>query len=69
MQAAVGVAQLQKLGGFVEARRRNFAALREGLRELEEFFILPEGHARTRNQAGSAFPLPSGPKRPSRGTR
>jgi CDP-4-dehydro-6-deoxyglucose reductase, E1 len=42
MQAAVGVAQLQKLDGFVAARRRNFAALREGLRELEEFFILPE---------------------------
>src|SRR5580658_6184728 len=42
MQAAVGVAQLQKLDGFIEARRRNFAALRHGLRELEEFFILPE---------------------------
>jgi CDP-6-deoxy-D-xylo-4-hexulose-3-dehydrase len=42
MQAAVGVAQLQKLDGFIEARRRNFDALRHGLRELEEFFILPE---------------------------
>ncbi len=42
MQAAVGVAQLQKLDGFVEARRRNFRALREGLAGLEEFFILPE---------------------------
>ena len=42
MQAAVGVAQLGKLDGFVEARKRNFAALRAGLRELEEFFILPE---------------------------
>jgi CDP-6-deoxy-D-xylo-4-hexulose-3-dehydrase len=42
MQAAVGVAQLAKLPMFVEARRRNFAALREGLRDLEEFFILPE---------------------------
>jgi CDP-4-dehydro-6-deoxyglucose reductase, E1 len=42
MQAAVGVAQLQKLDGFVVARRRNFNALREGLRGLEEFFILPE---------------------------
>ena len=42
MQAAVGVAQLQKLDGFIEARRRNFALLREGLRDLEEFFILPE---------------------------
>jgi CDP-4-dehydro-6-deoxyglucose reductase, E1 len=42
MQAAVGVAQLKKLDAFVTARRRNFAALHEGLRELEEFFILPE---------------------------
>ncbi len=42
MQAAVGVAQLQKLDGFIETRKRNFTALREGLRELEEFFILPE---------------------------
>src|SRR5215813_1270594 len=42
MQAAVGVAQLRKLDGFVDKRRRNFAALREGLRELEEFFLLPE---------------------------
>jgi len=42
MQAAVGVAQLQKLDGFLAARRQNFARLREGLRPLEEFFILPE---------------------------
>jgi CDP-6-deoxy-D-xylo-4-hexulose-3-dehydrase len=42
MQAAVGVAQLQKLDGFIASRRHNFARLREGLRELEEFFILPE---------------------------
>ena len=42
MQAAVGVAQLEKLDGFVEARRRNFRALREGLAGLEEFFVLPE---------------------------
>jgi CDP-6-deoxy-D-xylo-4-hexulose-3-dehydrase len=42
MQAAVGVGQLQKLDGFIAARRYNFACLRDGLRELEEFFILPE---------------------------
>ena len=42
MQAAVGVAQLAKLDGFIEARKRNFQALREGLRGLEEFLILPE---------------------------
>ena len=42
MQAAVGVAQLAKLPAFVEARKRHFRALHEGLREFEEFFILPE---------------------------
>jgi CDP-6-deoxy-D-xylo-4-hexulose-3-dehydrase len=42
MQAAVGLAQLGKLDGFVAARRLNFALLRNGLRDLEEFFILPE---------------------------
>ena len=42
MQAAVGVAQLQKLDDFVAARRRNFRILRQGLAELEEFFLLPE---------------------------
>jgi CDP-6-deoxy-D-xylo-4-hexulose-3-dehydrase len=42
MQAAVGVAQLEHLTGFVQARRRNFDMLKAGLRDLEEYFILPE---------------------------
>ncbi|MGD0225693.1 MAG: lipopolysaccharide biosynthesis protein RfbH [Terriglobia bacterium] len=42
MQAAVGVAQLRKLPGFIEARRKNFRALYSGLKPLEEFIILPE---------------------------
>lgn len=42
MQAAVGVSQLKKLPGFVAQRRANFARLKEGLREMEDFFILPE---------------------------
>jgi CDP-6-deoxy-D-xylo-4-hexulose-3-dehydrase len=42
MQAAVGVSQLKKLPAFVEARRRNFRYLKEGLRDLEQDFILPE---------------------------
>ena len=45
MQAAVGVAQLQKLDGFIDARRRNFARLSEGLRDLGEYFVLPEATA------------------------
>jgi CDP-4-dehydro-6-deoxyglucose reductase, E1 len=42
LQAAVGVAQLGKLGGFIAARRGNFQTLYEGLKPLEEFFILPQ---------------------------
>ena len=42
MQAAVGVAQLAKLPAFIQARQRNFQTLYEGLRNLEEFFILPQ---------------------------
>jgi CDP-6-deoxy-D-xylo-4-hexulose-3-dehydrase len=42
MQAAVGVAQLERLSGFVAARRHNFQRLYEGFRDLEEFLILPE---------------------------
>jgi CDP-6-deoxy-D-xylo-4-hexulose-3-dehydrase len=42
MQAAVGVAQLKKLPAFIEARQRNFQALYDGLKDLEEFFVLPE---------------------------
>lgn len=42
MQAAVGVAQLQKLDAFVAARRANFTYLREALAHLEDVLILPE---------------------------
>jgi len=42
MQAAVGVAQLNKLDGFIKARNYNWERLRAGLAPLEEYFILPE---------------------------
>lgn len=42
MQAAVGCAQLKKLPDFVQKRRENFAFLYEGLKDLEEYFYLPE---------------------------
>ena len=42
MQAAIGVAQLEKLPEFTAARRRNYAYLREALRPLEDVLIMPE---------------------------
>ncbi len=42
MQAAVGVAQLDKLDGFIKARQHNWQYLHDGLVDLEEFLILPK---------------------------
>jgi CDP-6-deoxy-D-xylo-4-hexulose-3-dehydrase len=42
IQAAIGLAQLDRLPSFVELRRRNWAYLLDGLKGLEEFFVLPK---------------------------
>jgi CDP-6-deoxy-D-xylo-4-hexulose-3-dehydrase len=42
LQAAVGVAQLEKLPGFVEARKRNWRRLRDGLERHADALMLPE---------------------------
>ena len=42
MQAACGLAQLEKLDGFVQARKDNFKYLHDRLKSCEEFLILPE---------------------------
>jgi CDP-6-deoxy-D-xylo-4-hexulose-3-dehydrase len=42
IQAAIGLAQLERLDTFVELRRRNWAYLSTGLKCLEEFFLLPK---------------------------
>ena len=57
MQAAVGVAQLKKLPAFIEARKRNFAYLKAGLkdRNVDEQFVLPEA---TPNSDPSWFGFP-----------
>lgn len=41
LQAAIGVAQLQRVPGFVDARRRNFETLYRGLERYGEELILP----------------------------
>lgn len=45
MQAAVGVAQLDKLQSFIAQRRQNFAYLLRQLQNLENYFILPAATA------------------------
>ena len=42
MQAAIGVAQLQKFPSFVRRRIHNFNYLYEGLKQLDKYLILPE---------------------------
>jgi CDP-4-dehydro-6-deoxyglucose reductase, E1 len=42
MQAACGLAQLDRLEGFIEARKRNFAYLRKALEPCQDQLILPE---------------------------
>ena len=63
MQAAVGVAQLQKLPAFIEARRKNFRFLFEGLKDLQEVFILPEATAES-DPSWFGFPLAIKPDAP-----
>ncbi|MDO8603532.1 MAG: lipopolysaccharide biosynthesis protein RfbH [Candidatus Omnitrophota bacterium] len=42
MQAAVGVAQLEKLSGFIEARKKNFKFLHSVFKKYEKYFMLPK---------------------------
>ena len=46
MQAAVGLAQMDRLDGFIGTRRDNFRYLHDALGRLAEFFILPEATPR-----------------------
>lgn len=55
MQAAVGLAQLAHLDGFIAARQRNFDTLTQLLKPLEDVFILPEA---TPNSSPSWFGYP-----------
>ncbi|MFQ5409828.1 MAG: lipopolysaccharide biosynthesis protein RfbH [Anaerolineales bacterium] len=56
LQAAMGVAQLDKLAGFVEARKHNFKTLYAGLRQYEEYLELPTWHDKA-DPSWFAFPL------------
>lgn len=41
MQAAIGVAQLKKLKGFIKDRQRNFRSLYDIFKQYDKYFILP----------------------------
>jgi CDP-6-deoxy-D-xylo-4-hexulose-3-dehydrase len=55
MQAACGLAQLDRLEGFVAARKRNFTYLKDRLSGCEEFLLLPRA---TENSDPSWFGFP-----------
>jgi len=55
MQAACALAQMDRLEGFIAARRRNFDYLKTHLKSCEEFLILPEA---TENSEPSWFGFP-----------
>ncbi|TCS35115.1 CDP-6-deoxy-D-xylo-4-hexulose-3-dehydrase [Paucimonas lemoignei] len=55
MQAACGLAQLDKAPAFIEQRKANFAFLKERLVSCEEFLVLPEA---TANSVPSWFGFP-----------
>lgn len=55
MQAAVGVAQLEKLPRFIAKRRENYNDLQAGLSELQDMLILPR---ETPNSSSSPFGFP-----------
>ena len=64
IQAAIGLAQLDRLDTFIELRRRNWAYLRNGLKGLEELLLLPEA-APNSDPSWFGFAItvkPAGPK-------
>lgn len=66
IQAAIGLAQLDRIESFVELRRRNFQYLLAGLSDLQEFALLPSA---TLGSNPSWFGFPITVKHPQRKTR
>ncbi|WP_158824071.1 lipopolysaccharide biosynthesis protein RfbH [Granulicella sp. S156] len=59
MQAALGVSQIDKLPEFIERRKANFAYLKNVLKPLEQYLVLPEA---TPKSDPSWFGFPIGVK-------
>ena len=66
MQAACGLAQLDRLEGFIKKRKENFNFLYKNLKGLEEFLILPEPE---KNSEPSWFGFPLSLKRNNKHNR
>ncbi|WP_342120261.1 lipopolysaccharide biosynthesis protein RfbH [Pseudoduganella sp. OTU4001] len=56
MQAACGLAQIDRAPGFIQARKDNFAYLKERLQSCAEFLVLPEATAGS-DPSWFGFPL------------
>ncbi|MBI2094259.1 MAG: lipopolysaccharide biosynthesis protein RfbH [Candidatus Omnitrophica bacterium] len=56
LQAAIGVAQSDKIASFIEARRGNFRRLYDGLADLQEYLVLPQVDPRA-NPSPFGFPV------------
>jgi len=63
MQAAIGVAQLEKLAGFIAIRNRNFQRLYDGLADLPATYLRPEATPRS-EPSWFGFPLAVRPEGP-----
>jgi CDP-6-deoxy-D-xylo-4-hexulose-3-dehydrase len=63
IQAAIGLAQLDRLDNFVQLRKRNWEYLLNGLKVLEDFFILPKATKKS-EPSWFGFALTMKPKSP-----
>ena len=64
MQAAIGVAQADRIPEFVEKRRRNFALLYNGLEQFQDYLILPRLDPRSKpSWFGFPVTVKNGPSR------
>jgi CDP-6-deoxy-D-xylo-4-hexulose-3-dehydrase len=63
MQAALGVSQIAKLPEFIARRKENFAYLKNALRSLEEFLILPVA-GKDSDPSWFGFPIAVKPEAP-----
>ena len=56
MQASIGVAQMEKLPGFIKARKNNFKYLYNRLRKYSKFLLLPSSE-KTSEPSWFGFPI------------